>query len=69
MAKVELSPPVLHSSSAAEGGWKSRNVFLKLLNGNVGTHASPQGVLRTDRRVGQKCLKGSNHAGFIVQQT
>ena len=62
MAKVELSPHVLHSSSAAEGGWKSRNVFLKVLNGNVETHAS-------DRRVGQKCLKGGSYAGFIVQPT
>ena len=38
---VELRLPVLHSSPATEGGWKGRNVFLKVLNGNAETHASP----------------------------
>jgi hypothetical protein len=41
---------------------KDGNVSLKVFNGNVETHAS-------DRRVGEKCLKGGNYAGFIVQPT
>jgi len=53
---VELRLPVLHSGPATEGGWKGRNVFLKVLNGNAETrHGRTSPCWKgssTDRRIG-----------------